>query len=217
MRSSLICALFLVPTTLLPVVASSAHADTYQYDQFASDREYIQGITDSGLVVTYNPGYGCAFDPTQNSYCYETYDHGVLVGQSETLPQLAYDNGTPCAPPTGGGAVYAYASVCNNGRIAFEGAYEPNGPATDPVVFGLWSGPASGSWTAADFVVDRLSYYGNVEHLDLDSKGDLAFANGSIDSDYVAYDLSTVPEPSTFVLLGTGTLALAGAMRRRLG
>jgi hypothetical protein len=187
-----------------------SHADSYQiFLLFTASNSPTAihdpvGITASGTVVAFVDPTDCGGTPGP---CYETFDHGVVVSQSLTLPALAYDNGNSgCAPDASFSASFSD-SVCNNGREVygtnFNSAVHPSE---------IFTGPDP----VADFFAS-----GVLASADLNSSGDFVYlvnalgsSNGEI---FEAIDLTTdqVPEPGSIFLLGTGLLAGLGAMRRR--
>ena len=115
-------------------------------------------------------------------------------------PPLNFDDGSSCTPVAG-----AYFGKCNNGYEAYI-LYNSYG------LVELFDGP--------DPYTDKISGisgYGIVDIL-VNANGDIAFTSATSEENYVAYDLTphATPEPSTFVLLGTGILGLAGATRRKV-
>jgi hypothetical protein len=89
-----------------------SHADTYQiYDLGSGTRRDPIGITDTGTVVIANILFNC--DGSNSSVCFVTWVNGKSTGASGTEPDLAYDDGTPCAVlPAGATSL----SRCNNGH-----------------------------------------------------------------------------------------------------
>lgn len=214
MKISKLCAGALttaIAVALVLLTASTpAHADSYQkillfnasFTPFAFHNPV--GITDSGMVVVFVDPANCNGTP---GHCYETFNNGVLVSKSLTVPALAYDNGTGCAPNAAFSGPFA-ASVCNNGREVY-------GTPINSTPYGaeIFTGP--------DPVADFFAM-GELESVDLNSSGDFVYwinavgsSNGSI---YEVVDLTTdqVPEPASIFLLSTGLLAAAGTLRRRL-
>ncbi len=183
-------------------LATPAHADTYAlYNLGDANYNSIYGIDTSGQVVVYDS----AFCGSPGGSCYTTYDHGtaVAVTDADIAPTLDYDNGTPCSSLPSGYSIFK--SACNNGHIGFGSGFNPNGNPNG-VYTGLYTGPG--------FSLNFMQY-GSADQLDLNSSGDFAWVNGSQEYIYEAVDTS-VPEPSTLLLMATGICLFSLTLRRRL-
>jgi hypothetical protein len=173
------------------LVPARVHADTYKIVDLGDDNaRNIVGIDNLGEVVIFN----------EILSEYLTYSNGVLVNTTSTLPSLTYDNGTPCSQPSG--FSLDAVSVCNNGRTGFGSRSNTNG---DPD--GVYTGP-----------IDSLTLvenHGSNVAAFLNSSGDFAWADGLIEENFEAIDLTT-PEPNSLLLVGTGCLSLFCVLRRKL-
>ncbi len=174
-----------------------AFADTYQiFALEPTNHGTLYGIDKAGTTVIHQYDYAC--HPYLVTSCYDVFVDGLF-----SYAALNYDGGTSCATPAGFNALAR--TVCNNGLVVFGARYNANG---DPD--GLYSGPYS------DPQFSGFDPIPNADFLYLNSTGDFAFTDGSVEEIYVAFDLTTrqTPEPTSFVLLGTGILGLVGVARR---
>jgi hypothetical protein len=187
----LLAAILPLAATLF-LVPAQVHADTYQIFNLGTDNGFdIIDIDTAGVVII--------FDVFTSDYL--TYDKGVLVNTTSTLPSLSYDNGTSCSVPAGFAAAFGAKVICNNGRTGFGSIFNPNG---DPG--GVYTGPTT-SLTKVD--------NGTADLAVLNSSGDFAWDDGLQDGIFEAIDLTT-PEPGSLLLVGTGCLSLFGLLRRKL-
>jgi hypothetical protein len=186
------------------IVAAPAFADTYQIFALDSDQDrFFRGMDSNGTVVI---AYGSSTDTTCDSItpkCFSTYIDGAFSYTSHTLPGFTADNGTPCTPTLPPGGLVEH-GVCNNGREAFTGFMSKDQARPD-----IYTGP--------DPVADLVAHDGE-GLIFMNSRGDIVYDNHFADEWFFAKDLSTapVPEPGSILLLATGALAIAGAMRRRI-
>lgn len=134
------------------------------------------------------------------SQCFETF----YVGQtnpvfSTTAPNLTFDNGTACTPDPGA-EFDVMNGRCNNG-------YE---------IFGAFSGPTRGIWAGNDLALSFLNN-GTFDGGFINSNGDAVFIDG-LDNTLVFVDDATrnpIPEPASWLLIGSGAIAFIGALRRK--
>ncbi len=179
---------------LLP---ARTYADSYIiYALDIDNGRNIVGIDTSGDVVIH--------DININEFL--TYQNGVLINTTSTLPTLTYDNGTTgCSVPAG--FQQEGSTVCNNGRIGFWGENNPN---SEP------NGVYTGALASPTLIMPGVG--GGVGLTFLNSSGDFAFDNLEQEMNYQAIDQSTLPtpEPSSLLLIGTGCVSLFTVLRRKL-
>jgi hypothetical protein len=176
-------------------------ADTYRYTTLSTDGGvFFYGMDDAATVVLSRSG-----GPACGATCYVTYVDGVETGFSGMVPALNWDNGAACSPvlPAGASAIHA---VCNNGREVFTGFLNSGQMFADVY-----------AKSGADWQTLSGRGYGGVY---MNSNGDILFDDYFSEDFVLAVDLTTraaspVPEPGSLLLMGTGTLAALGALRRR--
>jgi len=175
-----------------------AHADTYTILDLGNDNgRGIYGIDASGAVVV-SQNFSCG---PASFTCYVTYLNGVAGTPSSSAPDLVYDDGTPCsATPDGFDALK---KVCNRGFAGLGTSYNSNGEPN-----GVYAG------TDGDF---SFLHGGSADQVFLNSVGDFAWSDGRNEEMFEAIDtsVSPIPEPASFMLVGTGLLWFTAAVRRR--
>jgi hypothetical protein len=192
----------------LAAAASPAHADSFTVTTVSySHNESFVGIDSAGDFVVNVTNTLSYFNPTCGgvavspyTQCFETF----YVGQSSpvfstTVPNLTYDNGTPCTP-NAGGSYLVLNGRCNNG-------YE---------IFGGYSGPTRGVWAGNDPILSFLNH-GSFDGGFINSSGDAVFLDG-LDNTLIFVENTTpnpIPEPASWLLLGSGAIAFVGALRRK--
>ena len=191
--ASLITFVFLIASPFsLP-----AHADKYAIFNLGSDNiRNLVGIDDAGEVVVIER---CPIGPEFT--CYNVYVDGLVSYQTTAPPQLPYDDGVPCQPPVPAPlSGQTLIGRCNNGHYVYFADFRPDGR------MGIFTGP--------DPVADFLSA-GSPLML-MNANGDIAWIDAQNEMIWEGVDLTSreTPEQSTFALLGTGILGLAGAARR---
>lgn len=182
-------------------VSTPAFGDTYQVFPLWIDAGIsFYSMDDSGNVALIRPGGFPGVD------AYYTFHYGVPTALfTPIVPTFMDDQGTSCTPavPSGG---YVLGGVCNNGRDVFTGAL--SGGQVFP---GLYSG----SFPDIDTIV--ASRFGGDGGLYMNSNGDIVIDDIYTENWYFFLDTSTsVPEPGSIILVGTGALTMLGAIRRRV-
>jgi len=183
---------------LLFSAPTASHADTYQIVGLGIDNVLFYGMDDSGHVVFSAP-FSCG-DPSQG--CYESFLNGTPVSRTSVPPAYAWDYvAGSCVFPR---PASAPCLISNNGRTA---GIEVLQPFADTVFVSSGSNPPQ-------LIVTSVGIGGIFA---MDGLGDIVFDNQNLDEWYEAIDLTTAstPEPTSILLLGTGTIALAGMVLRR--
>jgi hypothetical protein len=189
--------LLLFSLVILLSLHSNAHADTYELFQFTdyNGAGPVLGINAAGDVLYRAP---CA-DTTYN--CYSVFQPLGPGYSSTTLPPFAFDNGTPCSPNS-----QATFGMCNNGYEAYWMSPSTSGPLA-----GVYGGPSS---AIQQFPSDDIA---NSKFFFLDSYGDMTWTDGTVEENYLAYDITAheTPEPATYALVLTGLILLATIAHRK--
>jgi hypothetical protein len=176
---------------------SQAHADTYELFQFTdyNGAGPVLGLDNAGDVLHRSP---CA-DTTFN--CYSVFQPFGPGYSTQTLPPFTQSNGGPCSP-----GPQATLALCN-------GAYEAYwiSTATGSPLAGVYGGPTTDihRFPSQD-VADSPFFF-------LNSFGDIAWTDGTVEENYLAYDITAheTPEPAAIALLITGLIPLAEVGRRK--
>jgi hypothetical protein len=169
-------------------------ADTYQIFEFTDydGAGPVLFLDNAGDVVYRAPIQFC--EPTANA-CYSVFQPFGPGFTTDTLPALDY-TGTAVFDPEGQTSM----TLVNNGfEVDFEGSSRT-----------LLAGPVGGVQLVPvrNVVADVLG---------LNNFGDVAWTNGEIEENFLAYDLTSheTPEPATFILFTTGLASLAAFKRCR--
>lgn len=208
LRRSSIAALAAI-LCLSAAVSRPAHADSFTVTTIAHTQSAnFLGIDSAGnFVINVTNSLSNSPHPTcggisvsPSSLCFETF----YLGQTDpifstTAPDLTFDNGTSCTPNPGA-EFDVMNGRCNNG-------YE---------IFGAFSGPTRGIWAGNDLALSFLNH-GTFDGGFINSNGDAVFIDG-LDNTLVFVENTTgnpIPEPASWLLIGSGAIAFIGALRRK--
>jgi hypothetical protein len=211
-KSFLFAAAFLL---VLTAVGRTAHADSYswmsvlqtQNENFAGGDDFGNYTINISNSFAYGPGGNCG--GVISNTCYEThYANNASPSYSTTVPAL-WTNPDPVAG-TEDCSLYAGSRsvLCNNGHALYFGfVTKPDGSE----IRGMFAG-ATPDYT--DYL-GSASFDGGF----MTANGNAYFIDGLHDTLDIALNRSAtpVPEPGSLLLLGTGGLAMLGAVRRRVG
>jgi hypothetical protein len=179
---------------------SQAHADTYQLFQFTD-------YNGAGPVI----GLDNSGDVLYPSYCTGSIDFSCFSVFQPFGPGYTLTTRPPFPTPTVGGPCpvvpLASLQLCNNGYEAYWITPAVGGPLA-----GVYGGPIT------DIQRFPSNDIAQPPSLFLNEFGDLAWTDGTVEENFLAYDLTAhqTPEPATLALLTTGLVLLAIITRRRL-
>ena len=198
MKNSLVALAILALTTAVPTLADTYTATVVAHTQ---DENFygIDAIGDFTINVSNNASLFAGCGGMDFRPCYETFYRNQSSPVITTAPpSLTLDDGSPCTPVVAPG-MEIFNAVCNNGHEIYGGLF-------NSATIGVWTGP--------DPIADLLLSPGSFDGGFINSKGDAVFIDGHDDELIFADDLtSDTPEPSSFVLLGTGCLSMLGVFR----
>lgn len=174
-----------------------AGTSTVAANQTQALRFYVDG--DGDLTTTTDRGY-LVYEPVYNGTASVATDvwNTATIGSTSNLWFRQFTGGLNDYSSTGNGrSLAAYQA----------GGYTPTGSVTvvlssNSLIFGLSTGIGSG-WTGA-------SYTGAVDNVSITRGGQTTTFNFE-----TTVGVTATPEPSTWALMGTGLLAVAGAAVRR--
>jgi hypothetical protein len=168
-----------------------ARADTYELFEFTdnSGAGPILNIDDHGRVVFH------AFCSDGTFSCFSVFQP---FGPTLTSTQLPPFNYTGSAVSDSGGGTSM--TLFNNG-------YEADFDGTTRTIFG---GPVGDLRLVSNGVI--------ADFIAINNYGDIAWTDGQIEMNFLAYDLTSheTPEPATVALLLTGLIPLVTIVRRKL-
>jgi hypothetical protein len=186
-------AVLLFLLAFLPTLFSQApaHADTYELFQFTdySGAGPILDIDDHGRVVFR------AFCPDGGLSCFSVFQPFGPTFTSTQLPPFNYT----------GGAVFDPEGITP--MTLFNDGYEADFDGTTRTIFG---GPEGDLQSLSVGVV--------ADFIAINNYGDIAWTNGEIEMNFLAYDVTAhiTPEPVTIALLITGLVPITIIARRKL-
>jgi hypothetical protein len=189
--AALIAVLFAAPTR--------SFSDQFEVIILTTDNRTFLGLSSNGTAYF---DYSFPGDCGPSGTCYFAYSNGTLISTSSVVPSFTLDDGTPCTPTVPSGTQLVN-GVCNNGLDAYSAQFD-----SSPYANLYWGTAFQDIWGTG---VGPFSAYPVISAMN--SVGDIVFDDEANENWYEAIDLT--PEPTSFVLLGTGILGLIGVARRK--